>query len=328
MHQQLATTERKNVNQDPIYMDNLSPSFTARSKLWVYPIAWIFLFSTATFSLAQPPSLSDKLSPLIKAHQGKVAIGIKNLTSGETYYHQADLVMPTASLIKLGVMTAAYRLSDQSKIGLNDMVLLQKEDKVPGSGILTSNFSEGASFPLKDAIRLMIAYSDNTATNLVLDHIGIRTVNTILTQMGFPNTRINAKVFKGSTTSIAPEQTKKYGLGSTTAKETIDLLEMIYTNKAATETSCTAMIEHLKKCEDKDMIPRELTGKLKSIAHKIGAVSDARTDAGIMYFDGGPVVICVLTAENKDKRWTSENSAEILIGKIGLAVFDHFKTKK
>ena len=309
-------------------MDNLTPSFAARSKLWVYAIAWIFLFSTATFSLAQPPSLSDKLLPLIKAHQGKVAIGIKNLTSGETYYHQADLVMPTASLIKLGVMTAAYRLSDQSKIGLNDMVLLQKEDKVPGSGILTGNFSEGASFPLKDAIRLMIAYSDNTATNLVLDHIGIRTVNTILTQMGFPNTRINAKVFKGSTTSIAPEQTKKYGLGSTTAKETIDLLELIYTNKAATEKSCTAMIEHLKKCEDKDMIPRELTGKLKSIAHKIGAVSDARTDAGIMYFDGGPVVICVLTAENKDKRWTSENSAEILIGKIGLIVFDHFKTKK
>jgi D-alanyl-D-alanine carboxypeptidase (penicillin-binding protein 5/6)/beta-lactamase class A len=324
----LVTIERKNVNQEPIYMDNLTPSFAFRSKLWVYPIAWIFLFSTATFSLAQPPPLSDKLLPLIKAHQGKVAIGIKNLTSGETYYHQADLVMPTARLIKLGVMTAAYRLSDQSKIGLNDMVLLQKEDKVPGSGILTSNFSEGASFPLKDAIRLMIAYSDNTATNLVLDHIGIRTVNTILTQMGFPNTRINAKVFKGSTTSIAPEQTKKYGLGSTTAKETIDLLELIYSNKAATEKSCTAMIEHLKKCEDKDMIPRELTGKLKSIAHKIGAVSDARTDAGIMYFDGGPVVICVLTAENKDKRWTSENSAEILIGKIGLAVFEHFKTKK
>ncbi|RLS21249.1 MAG: serine hydrolase [Planctomycetota bacterium] len=309
-------------------MDTLSPSFAVKSKPWAYPLACFFIISTAAFSLAQPPSLSDKIAPLTKAHEGKVAIAVKNLTSGETYYHQAGLVMPTASLIKLGVMTAAYRLSDQSEIRLNDMVLLQKEDKVPGSGILTSNFSEGASFPLKDAIRLMIAYSDNTATNLVLDHIGIRTVNTTLTQMGFPNTRINAKVFKGSTTSIAPEQTKKYGLGSTTAKETIDLLELIYTNKAATEKSCTAMIEHLKKCEDKDMIPRELTGKLKSIAHKIGAVSDARTDAGIMYFDGGPVVICVLTAENKDKRWTSENSAEILIGKIGLTVFDHFKTKK
>jgi hypothetical protein len=47
-----------------------------------------------------------------------------------------------------------------------------------------------------------------------------------------------------------------------------------------------------------------------------------------LYFDGGPVVICVLTAENKDKRWTSENSAEILIGKIGLIAFEHFQTKK
>ena len=72
------------------------------------------------------------------------------------------------------------------------------------------------------------------------------------------------------------------------AKETIDLLELIYTNKAATETSCIAMIEHLKKCEDKDMIPRELTGKLKSIAHKIGAVSEART----------PNLSLIFTAEN------------------------------
>jgi len=95
---------------------------------------------------------------LAKSHQGKVAIGVKNLTTGESYFHQGELVLPTASLIKLGVMVTAYNLADQSKIGLNDMVLLQKEDKVPGSGILTGNFTEGACFPLKDAIRLMIAY--------------------------------------------------------------------------------------------------------------------------------------------------------------------------
>ncbi|NBY03308.1 MAG: serine hydrolase [Planctomycetes bacterium] len=303
-------------------------AFSSRSKLWALPFAWIFFFTTSTCVTAHTNSLAETIAPLIKNHQGKITIGVKNLTTGDSYYYQPDLVMPTASLIKLGVMVTAYNLADQSKIKLNDMVLLQKEDKVPGSGILTTNFTEGTSFPLKDAIRLMIAYSDNTATNLVLDQIGIRTVNTTLTQMGFINTRINAKVFKGSTTSVDPDQTKKYGLGSTTAKETIHLLESIYTNKAATETSCKAMIEHLKKVENKDMLPRELEGKIKSIAHKIGAVSDARTDAGILYFEGGPVAICVLTAENIDKRWTFENKAEILIGKIGLAVFDHFKTKK
>ncbi|MFZ4611539.1 MAG: hypothetical protein ACOYNM_17105, partial [Gemmataceae bacterium] len=77
-----------------------------------------------------------------------------------------------------------------------------------------------------------------------------------------------------------------------------------------------------------DVCSSDLIKVLKVKPHKIGAVSDARTDAGILYFDGGPVVICVLTAENKDKRWTSENSAEILIGKIGLIVFEHFQTKK
>lgn len=309
-------------------MDILKLFQSFGSKPWATLLAWIFLFSFSFQASAQSPTLATKLDSLAKSHQGKVAIGVKNLTTGESYFHQGDLVLPTASLIKLGVMVTAYNLADQSKIGLNDMVLLQKEDKVPGSGILTGNFTEGACFPLKDAIRLMIAYSDNTATNLVLDHIGIRTVNQTLLQMGFPNTRINAKVFKGSTTSVDPERTKKYGLGSTTARETVDLLDLIHKNKAASEKSCSLMIEHLKKCESRDMLPRELAGKLKSIAHKVGAVSDARTDAGILYFDGGPVAVCVLTSENNDKRWTSDNSAEIFIGKIGSVIFEHFHTKK
>jgi len=328
MHPLLAITKRRNAKQEVSSLITTSPFLNSLPKPSVFLLVWILLLFPQNISVAQSPSLASKIEPLIKAHQGKVAISIKNLSTNESFSINGDTVMPTASLIKLAVMTTAYRLSDQSKLDLNAMVLLQKEDKVPGAGILSKNFTEGTSFPLNDAIRLMIAYSDNTATNLVLDHIGIRTVNSTMTELGFSNTKINAKVFKGSTTSVDPERTKKYGLGSTTANETIKLLEMIHTNKAANEKSCKDMIEHLKTCEDKDLLPRELAGKLKAIAHKTGAVSDARTDAGIMYFEGGPIAICVLTTENADKKWTRDNAAEVLIGKIGLKVFEHFKSIK
>ena len=80
--------------------------------------------------------------------------------------------MPTASLIKFPVMIAAYDAVDKGSSSLDDMIELKKEDKVPGSGVLTSHFSPGTKISLRDAIHLMIVYSDNTATNLVLDQAG------------------------------------------------------------------------------------------------------------------------------------------------------------
>src|SRR5207248_7451143 len=129
---------------------------------------------------------------------------------------------------------------------LDKTLTLTNDDKVKGSGILTAHFSEGATFPLRDAVRLMIAFSDNTATNLVLDQIAIPSTNARMEKLGLKNTKINAKVFKGSTTSVAPERTKKFGLGSTTAREMVLLLELIEAGKVASPEACKEMIEHLK----------------------------------------------------------------------------------
>src|SRR5262245_3195149 len=128
----------------------------------------------ALLCLGAEPALEARLKPLCDAHKGKVAVRVKPLGGGESWSLNADEPMPTASLIKVAVMVEAYEQVKEGKVRLGDMVSLQKEDMVPGSGILTQHFSPGATFPLRDAIRLMIVYSDNTATNLVLDQIGIR----------------------------------------------------------------------------------------------------------------------------------------------------------
>src|SRR5258708_900122 len=110
-------------------------------------------------------SLESRLAPLAKAHKGKVAIAVRHLGSGDSYALNADDPMRTASLIKLAVMVEAYCQVHEGKARLNDVVSLQKADMVPGSGILTEHFSPGATFTLRDAVRLMIVFSDNTATN-------------------------------------------------------------------------------------------------------------------------------------------------------------------
>jgi beta-lactamase class A len=272
---------------------------------------------------ADNSSLEDRLAPLAREHKGKVAIAVKHLSTGESYYLNADAVMPTASLIKVAVLIETYQQADEGKVKLTDPVILHESDKVPGSGILTYHFSEGATLPLRDAVRLMIAYSDNTATNLVLEKVGIKAVNARMEAWGLPNTKINAKVFRGSTTSVDPERTKRYGLGSTTAREMVKLMEELQTGTRNRPPLKQAILRHLRTNEDKDKFPRLLPPGT-AVVHKDGAVSDARTDAGIIETPTGPVAVCVMTNGNRDRRWVSDNAGNLLCARVAREVYDHF----
>ncbi len=283
----------------------------------------LLLLGTCPPCLGAEDTLEARLAPLAKSHKGKVAIAVKHLTTGESYYLNADEPMPTASLIKLPVMIEFYQQVAEGKIKPSEPVMLQKADKVPGSGILTEHFSDWAVFPLVDAVRLMIVFSDNTATNLVLDKIGIAATGKRMEAWGYPNTKINAKVFRGSTTSIAPERSKRFGLGSTTAREMVGLLEKLQNGQLVNAEACKAMLEHLKKCDDKDKFPRFLPPKTV-LAHKTGSLSETRTDAGIIYLPSGPVAVCVLTEDNEDKSWRTENSGNVLCARVAQEVYNHF----
>lgn len=289
-----------------------------------------FVALASVVLLAGPASAADlesRIAPLVKAHKGKVAVAVKHLKTGEEFYLNADEAMPTASLIKLPIMVEAYWQVQEAKVKLDTKLTLAKDDKVPGSGVLTNHFSDGATFSLRDAVRLMIVFSDNTATNMVLDQIGIPSTNTRMEALGLKNTKVNAKVFKGSTTSIDKARTDKYGLGSTTAKEMVRLLELIETGKAVAPEACKEMLVHLKACDDKEKMVRFLPAGTV-VAHKSGSVNASKTDAGIIYTKSGPVAVCVLTDGNDDKRWVSDNAAQVLIGKVAKEAFDHYGEKK
>lgn len=271
----------------------------------------------------KPSGLDACLGPLAREHKGKVGLAVRHLLWDEAYYLHADDVMPTASLIKVAVLIETYAQAAEGKIKLNDRVTLRDADKVPGSGILTHHFSDGATFSLRDAVRLMIAYSDNTATNLVLDRVRIGAVNDRMKAWGCPNTRINAKVFRGATTSVAPDRTRKYGLGSTTAREMANLFAQLQAGGRFAPAVKLAVMNHLLENEDRDKFPRLLPSGTV-LLHKDGSVSDARTDAGILFTPTGPVVVVVLTCENEDQGWRPDNAGNVLCARVAKAVYDHF----
>ncbi len=267
-------------------------------------------------------TLEKSVAQMIELHRGVVGAAAKHLGTGESFAWNADQPLPTASLIKLPIMLTAYRQIDAGKLSPDDVIELKSDDKVPGSGVLTEHFSPGLKLSLRDAIELMIVYSDNTATNLVIDQIGLPATTALMQEIGCPETQLNSKVYLRET-SIAPERSQKYGLGSTTAAEMIQIIESIYKQEAASPESCEAMLGHLRRCDDRTKAPRYLPDGVP-VAHKTGAVSATRCDAGVIESKAGPLAFCILTNDNADRGWSDENEAELLAAAFGKTLYDHY----
>jgi len=265
-------------------------------------------------------SIAETVEPLLKGYQGDVAVAVYHFESDTHWSVRGDVVMPTASLIKLPVMIEAYRQVAAGKVKLDQRIEVKKDDMVQGSGILTSHFSPGTTITLRDAIRLMIVYSDNTATNLVVDAIGLPATTTAMKELGYPETQLNAKVFRRDV-SIAPERSEKYGLGSTTAIDMVKMVTQLKRGELASPGSTEAMIDHLINCDDKSRFPLLLPTKVK-VAHKTGSVTRVRTDAGLLMGPGCTIALCVLTDNNKDIRWTDDNAGNKLSADIAKSVYD------
>lgn len=284
-------------------------------------VCTLLMSLTFGMSCVDAADLAEILQPLIERHSGQVAVAVKNLKTGDTFLHNADQPMPTASLIKFPLMVAAYQAIKDGRVERDKPITLREEDKVPGSGVLTQHFSSGTVLSFRDVIRLMIVYSDNTATNLVVDQIGLPATAELMEKLGLPETKLHSQVYRRET-SIFPERSKLYGLGSTTAADMLLLYEKLSSNELVDEAACQEMVDHLYACDDKQKFPRFL--KQARIAHKTGSVNATRTDAGWIDSPAGRIVLCVLTNENKDQSWGDENAAEILCGRIAERVYLHF----
>ena len=298
------------------------PRLFPRPWLWgcVLAVAWC-----TQASAAEDSRLASVIKRLVARHKGQVSVAIKHLDSGRGVALESERPMPTASLIKLAVMVEVYRQVEEDRVDLKDRLKLTSDDTVPGSGVLRKYFTPGSRLSLRDAVRLMIAVSDNTATNLVLDHIGLKSTNRTMARLGHLNTRIHAKVFRRDT-SIDTERSQRFGLGSTTASETAMLLEAIRGGRLVSESASKQMLEHLRSCESTERIPRYLP-EGTVVAHKTGSVSRVRTDAGIIESPSGPIIVVVLTSENQDRRYGPENAAGRLIADISREAWLHFNPK-
>ncbi|TWT29900.1 serine hydrolase [Blastopirellula retiformator] len=310
----------------------MTPQLRPRLRLLVLLTIAVF-FANSPVS-AKPPEdrqqieadLAEALLPALKRHRGEAAVVIKHLPSGATFAFHGDRPQSTASLIKLPLLMALYQAVNEKQVTLDALVEMKKEDQVPGSGILTGHFSPGLKLSVRDAAHLMVTYSDNTATNLVIDQVGLPATRKLMKTLDCPSTQLNSKVFRRDT-SIDIESSKQYGLGVTSCDDMIRLLELLHKGEFIDKATSQAIIDQLAFVNDKSKVTRFLPPGVKP-AHKTGAVNDARTDAGIIPLPEGALLFCVLTQQNEDRSWGDKNEAELLAAEIGQVAYHYFADGK
>jgi beta-lactamase class A len=265
--------------------------------------------------VVQPQTLDEKIQNEIKNFSGKVWIYAKNLDTGKDYSLRGDEQVRTASTIKLPIMAEVFRQVADGKMKWTDEIVLTKEKKQGGSGILFE-FSDNTKIDLKTALNLMIVVSDNTATNLLLDKVTADSVNDFMDALGLRQTRSMRKIGGGGDSKAGAEtQNKLFGIGASSPKDMVKLLEMLERGEVVSRQASVEMINILKRQQFKDGIGRGLPDSVPS-ASKSGALDRLRADVGIIYTRRGRIAMAITTDDMLEVTYTQENPGLHLIWKL------------
>ena len=291
---------------------------------------WLILFTLLCAAMAQSvPSqakLEDRLRKEAARNHGNVGFYAKDLATGAVVAFNADNPSPTASTIKLlALLEAMHELHDGQK-KFEDEIILKKEDQVAGSGVLQF-FVTPLRITFEDALSMMVIQSDNTATNLVIDHLGRDNINHRADVLGLKSTYLYKKVYRKAEGPMPADQ-KKFGLGKTTPREMAEVMRRIVECEVKDEALCKKVISMLKNQGYRNMIPKYIEPELdwtegeSKIGDKIGQVDESRSDVAAIWSPHGLIIMSAFTYDNKDARWNSENEAEAVIARMAKTVYD------
>ena len=224
---------------------------------------------------------------------------------------QEDEEFPAASLVKLPILVVALKAVKEKKFFFDDVVVIRKEDITSGSGIL-----KGRKLPTKvtfmKLLELMIARSDNTASNKVIDILGFDYINEEFKKMGLKGTVLRRKMMDFDSRAKGIEN-------YTTTSDLAKVLEMLYRKEFIGSQLSEIALSFLKEQRVNDRLPRYLPADIV-VAHKTGLENGIVHDAGIVFTPKGNYIICVLT-----KKFKNYSEAKKFIADISLLTYNLYE---
>lgn len=279
----------------------------------IVPTLFLFLSMITTVS-AQPLADSltaylHKLGPATRPTNARVSLAVRSLTdSSVAFAHRADERVPSASVIKLPIMLEAMEQVKARTLDPDEIHILIDAEKTGGDGVLKT-YSHRSRIAYRELLRLMMIYSDNTATNIFINELGMDAINQRMRTIGLTKSQLGRAMMD---TLAARQGRENY----VTAREMNLLLTQIYRNEVATPALCAQMLGILKQNEDTLTIPR-LLPKSTVVAHKTGTLTYVRGDAGIVYAKR-PFLLSVFV------EGVPTPEAERIVSEIALICYTYF----
>ena len=270
-----------------------------------------FLFLSTCF--AQNPSsnakskvlwhkLAAKIEQIDEQLDGVMGVAIEDLTNGDHYFLREDEVFAQASSIKLTVLANLYLQTQQGKIKLSDLYTVQSTDLVADSDIMNGLTPGVTRVTLRDLATMVVAVSDNSAANVLIDRVGMANVNAMLDSLGLTHTRLRRKM-------MDLEAAKQGRENVSTPREMMTLLGAIYRGKLLNKELTEEFFKVLST-NKRSWLPNELPPDVR-VANKEGSLEAVRNDSGIVFVEGRPYVICVMTAFLRNERLGEEAISQV-----------------
>ena len=226
--------------------------------------------------------------------EGALGVAAIDLTAGHRFTLHGDTLFPQASVIKIPILACMYQAVRAGKFALDTRVTIESREAVGGSGHLQERLKNGADITLtaRELIDAMIEWSDNTATNKCIALAGMDDVNHMMEGLGLPHTRLRRKMMDSAAVARGEENVS-------TPDEMARLVEMIYRGKLVDEAASREMVEILKKVSGgiDEGLPLDIP-----TASKTGELPGARGETGIVFLEGRPFVLSVMSAFIDDRR--------------------------
>jgi beta-lactamase class A len=271
------------------------------------PAVFAWLLAASASAAAQTPAaeLKTRFEARVRdiaAHvDGVVGYAIVDLTSGERIGHLDHETFPTASAIKLAIVYELFKQAGEKKINLDETLTLDRKQAVGGTGVLAEMGTPTLS--IRDYAVLMVMLSDNTATNVLIDRLGMSAIAARMQGLGLNGTKLRRHMMDTAAARRGDENVS-------TPDELARLLKTM-------NDGLPGAIELLKKPKD-NRLRKGLPESVVS-ADKSGELEGVRVDAGIVYAKNRPYVLCVMTSFLKD-----EAEGERAITDISRTAYEYF----
>jgi beta-lactamase class A len=276
----------------------------------------LFIFPSVLFAQNVNKKLQMQVADLIKDFNGDIGIYVKSLKTGKVVEINPDTIYPTASIVKIPILIGIIDKINKGELSYHQGLTYSDSLLYAGEDILGS-FKNAEKIELSKVVMLMLTTSDNTASLWLQKLAGTGTrINEILDSNGLQNTRVNSR-------TVGREMDRnKYGWGQTTPKEMSSILEKLYYGKIINDSLSKKMLRLLGRNywdeEALSTIPATIF-----VASKSGAVDASRSET-LLVMAKQPYIFTILTKNNKDTSWETNNEAWVLTRKLSKLLYAYF----